>query len=110
MSDPIVFVPWYEPEDYYSFRSMNGGKNMPPSYEDWMNKAVREVMQLLARGTATQIVRLRPGDYFRWLVDRCAADNPAERLAYLALLHGQSGCPAAPGSLAPHWPQTATIH
>jgi len=89
---------------------MNGGREIPPSYEKWMGAAVRQATQLLARGRATQIVRLKADDYFKWLAERCAADTAAERLAYLARMHGVAGCKAPSGSLNPKWPQNPTMH
>ena len=110
MSGEIILVPWYEPGDYYQFRTMNGGTAMPVKYEDWLERAVGEVTQLLARGRATQIVRLKPDHYFRWLAARCAPDSLEERVAYLAVVHSSAGCAVEPSSLCPNWPQAATIH
>lgn len=110
MSGDIILVPWYEPGDYYQFRSMNGGTAMPPRYEEWLDGAVHEVTQLLARGRTTQIVRLKPEDYFLWLSQRCAPDSPEERAAYLAVVHGSAGCPVEPGLLPPNWPQRPAMH
>lgn len=110
MDGGIVLVPWYQPADYYRFRNMNGGRGMPASYNDWLGIAVQEVTRLLARGTAVQIVRLKPDDYFRWLAERCAADTPSERLAYLAAMHGEAGCAPSSDFLLPNWPQTPTAH
>ena len=110
MHDSIILVPWYEADDFYRFRRMQGGSNMPSSYDEWLGKAVREVTRLLAKGQAVQIVRLTPDTYFEWLTRRCAADTNEERLAYLGDMTALSGCADRCDTLASSPRQAHTHH
>jgi hypothetical protein len=110
MRDGIIFVPWYKSDDYYRFRRMNGGANMPSSYDDWLGKAVQEVSKLLATGKAVQLVCLTPATYFEWLTRRCAADTGEERLAYLCDMTARSGCAERHDTLATFARQAHTHH
>jgi len=110
MSDRIVFVAWYELDDYYRFKRMNGGTSMPASYDDWLSAAVREVTKLLAKSKAVQIVRVTPDTYFEWLTRRCAADMADERLAYLCDMTTRSGCPDKGDEMLAHSARQAYTH
>lgn len=107
MDGGIIFVPWYEANDYYEFRSMNGGRGLPPSYEAWVGAAVHEVAAVLAIGKVIQIVRFRSQPYFEWLAMNCAADTGDQRSAFLAQLSAKSGCI---GTLATTGCQAHTVH
>jgi hypothetical protein len=110
MGDGIIFVPWYEADDYHQFRRMNGGTGLAPTYEEWLRAAIQEVTHLLAAGNAIQIVRLRPDTYFEWLATRCAPDTSKERLAYLSDMTARSGCVDRHGTLACSRRQAHTHH
>jgi hypothetical protein len=92
MGDGIIFVPWYEADDYHRFRTMNGGNGLASTYDEWLRAAIQEVKRLLATGNAIQIVRLRPDTYFEWLAARCAPDTGEARLAYLSDMTARAGC------------------
>lgn len=88
----VVFLPWLGPADYICLRQMKDGDYLPPTYQDWLTRAVAQAMDLLASGCSAQIVNLKIEDYFDWLHQHCLPDTAEARAQYLSHVAHEVGC------------------
>ena len=87
----VLVVPWYERRDFDRMRRMPAqGRDMPSSYDAWLDRAFQDMRELLARGCALKIVTIHLDDYLAWLEDEGAPDSVDMRSRYIRelSLHG----------------------
>jgi hypothetical protein len=84
MTDNIVGMAWYRPENFHRLREMyDDGYMLQNTYADWRATAELGVIHNTNRGLRVVKVDFDPEEFPRWCAEKGLRMNARSRLAYM---------------------------
>lgn len=90
MTDNIVGMAWYKPENFKRVRAMyDDGYMLQTTYPDWLATAELGYLHNQSRGVKVVRVDIDPEEFPRWCADQKLRMNAVGRLVYIQFMAEQ---------------------